>query len=200
MSAVILQVRMVGAIERFVLAGAVALLAGCASGPKTAGEAEAARDEIRAMAAATVAKLDSLKPGAARAVESAHAHAVFSNFGLKIFVAGGGTGRGIAIRNSPRDETFMRMAEIQAGLGMGVKKFRLVWVFATEHAFRNFVDKGWELGGEGTATAQVGDHGGGLAGAVTVAPGVFLYQITDDGLALELTVKGTKYYKDAALN
>jgi len=29
---------------------------------------------------------------------------------------------------------------------------------------------------------------------------VYLYQITDDGLAAELTAKGTKYYKDDDLN
>jgi hypothetical protein len=39
-----------------------------------------------------------------------------------------------------------------------------------------------------------------LAGAVSVMPGVWLYQMTDDGLALELTAKGTKYYRDDALN
>ena len=37
-------------------------------------------------------------------------------------------------------------------------------------------------------------------GAVSVSPGVWLYQLTDDGLALEATVKGAKYYKDDALN
>lgn len=94
----------------------------------------------------------------------------------------------------------MRMAEIQAGLGMGVKKFRLVWVFTTEQAFRDFRDKGWTFGAQATAEAQTGDKGAGLAGALAVGPGVYLYQITDDGLALELTVKGTKYYKDDALN
>jgi hypothetical protein len=33
-----------------------------------------------------------------------------------------------------------------------------------------------------------------------VAPGVWVYQLTGDGLAVELTAKGTKYYKDADLN
>jgi hypothetical protein len=33
-----------------------------------------------------------------------------------------------------------------------------------------------------------------------VAPGVWLYQLTASGLALELTAKGTKYYKDNELN
>jgi hypothetical protein len=36
--------------------------------------------------------------------------------------------------------------------------------------------------------------------AVAVAPGVWLYQLTEKGAALELTVKGTKYYKDDDLN
>ena len=35
---------------------------------------------------------------------------------------------------------------------------------------------------------------------MSVAPGVWLYQLTDKGLALELTAKGTKYYKDSDLN
>jgi hypothetical protein len=35
---------------------------------------------------------------------------------------------------------------------------------------------------------------------VAIAPGVWLYQLTGDGLALELTAKGTKYYKDGDLN
>ena len=33
-----------------------------------------------------------------------------------------------------------------------------------------------------------------------MSPGVWIYQLTDTGLALELTAKGTKYYKDESLN
>ena len=47
---------------------------------------------------------------------------------------------------------------------------------------------------------QVDDTGAAVAGAISVSPGVWLYQMTDDGLALELTAKGTKYYKDDDLN
>ena len=36
--------------------------------------------------------------------------------------------------------------------------------------------------------------------AVSVSDGVWMYQITDPGLALELTAKNTKYYKDDDLN
>ena len=41
---------------------------------------------------------------------------------------------------------------------------------------------------------------GSQAGALSVSPGVWLYQLTDKGLALELTAKGTKYFQDKDLN
>jgi hypothetical protein len=44
------------------------------------------------------------------------------------------------------------------------------------------------------------DEGGAFTGAATLSPGVWIYQLTEDGLALELTVKGTKYMKDNDLN
>jgi len=119
---------------------------------------------------------------------------------MKVFFAGGGSGRGIAVQNATKKETFMKMLEAQAGLGIGVKKFRLVWVFQTEEALSSFVNSGWELGSQATAAAQYDDKGAGMAGAVAISKGVWLYQLTDDGLAVELTAKGTKYYKDDDLN
>jgi hypothetical protein len=40
----------------------------------------------------------------------------------------------------------------------------------------------------------------GVAGAVAISKDIWLYQLTDNGLAVELTAKGTKYYKDDDLN
>jgi len=40
----------------------------------------------------------------------------------------------------------------------------------------------------------------GLRGAISVSPGVWLYQITEEGLALELALKGTRFFKDDKLN
>src|SRR5687768_18313433 len=50
--------------------------------------------------------------------------------------------------------------------------------------------------GQATLAAQAGGQGAGLAGAMSVSPGVWVYQITDDGLAAELTEKSTEYYRD----
>ena len=62
------------------------------------------------------------------------------------------------------------------------------------------MNSGWELGGQTSAAAKAGGKGGSFQGAMAVAPGVWLYQLTEAGLALELTAKGTKYYKDEDLN
>ena len=133
-------------------------------------------------------------------MQRAAGYAVFTNTGLKILIAGGGRGKGVAVDNKTRRETFMKMLEVQAGLGFGIKKVRLVWVFDTPEAFNNFINAGWEFGAQATAAAEVQGKGPGLAGAVSVSPGVWVYQLTDTGLALELTAKGTKYYRDDDLN
>jgi hypothetical protein len=45
-----------------------------------------------------------------------------------------------------------------------------------------------------------GERGASYEGAMSIAPGVWLYQVSGDSLALELTARGTKYYKDSDLN
>ncbi|HOX94407.1 MAG TPA: YSC84-related protein [Syntrophales bacterium] len=168
----------------------------CAQASKKAQQ----QQEVRKMAGETLNRLYKVQPRAKQAVENAAGYAVFSNFGMKIFFAGGGSGGGMAVDNKTRNETFMKMVEVQAGLGLGVKKFRVVFVFDTQKALNDFVNSGWEFGGQTTAAAKAGDQGAALSGAVSVAPGVWMYQLTDTGLAAEITGKGTKYYKDSNLN
>ena len=147
--------------------------------------------DLRKMAKETLTRLYKVQPAAKKAVSKSAGYAVFSNFGMKIFVAGGGSGKGILIDNKTKKETFMAMAELQAGIGMGIKKFRLVWVFENHKDVTEFINSGWEFGGQTSAAAKAGDEGGAFSGAMSVSPGIWLYQLTDDGLALELTGKGT---------
>jgi len=171
-----------------------------ASGADDAQGKQKARLDINKMEKETLSRLYKAQPQAKTALAKAAGYAVFSNFGMKIFLAGGGSGKGVAVNNATNKRTYMKMAEVQAGLGMGVKKFRLVWVFENQKDLDAFINSGWELGGQTTAAAQVSGQGASFAGAMSVAPGIWLYQLTDDGLAVELTAKGTKYYKDSDLN
>jgi lipid-binding SYLF domain-containing protein len=158
------------------------------------------RQEIRKRTKEILAQLYKAAPSAKANIQKSAGYAAFSNFGMKIFVAGSGTGKGVAIDSKTKKETFMKMIELQAGLGFGVKKFSLVWVFETPDALATFVNSGWELGGQGSAAVKAGEKGAAFQDALAVAPGVWLYQLTEKGVALELTAKGTKYYKDDDLN
>ena len=158
------------------------------------------RQVILESSAEVLSKLYQSQPEAKSAVEKAYGYATFSNFGVKILFAGSGSGRGVAVNNQTQQKTFMNMAEIQAGLGLGVKSFMLVWVFDNEGVFNRFVNSGWELGAQASAAAKAGDTGAAYQGAVQVASGIYVYQLTGSGLAVELTAKGTKYYKDNDLN
>jgi len=158
------------------------------------------RADIRNMAKETLARLYKVQPAAKKAVAASAGYAVFSNFGLKIFFVGSGTGKGLVIDKTTKKETFMKMIEGQVGLGLGAKKFRQVWVFKSKKALNDFINSGWEFGGQATAAAKSGSKGGDMAGAISVDVDILLYQLTDDGLALELSGKGTKYYKYDDLN
>jgi lipid-binding SYLF domain-containing protein len=186
---------------RILAAATIVVLAGSAAWAASKEEKKQKEvQEIQKVHKETLAELYKVQPAAKKAVEGSAGYAVFSNFGMKIFVAGGGSGKGVAVDNASRKQTYMKMVEVQAGLGMGVKKFKLVWVFETKDAFHNFVESGWTFGGQASASAKMDDKGGGYTGALAVAPGVWLYQLLGDSLAAELTAKGTKYYKDDDLN
>jgi lipid-binding SYLF domain-containing protein len=156
--------------------------------------------EIRTNTQKILERLYKAQPAAKTAVASGAGYAVFSNTGVKILFAGSGKGEGMAINNQTKKEIFMKMVELQAGLGFGVKKFSLIFVFDNDKVLDSFINSGWEFGGQATAAAKTGDKGAAMTGASSVSDGIWLYQMTDKGLAAEITVKSTKYYKDDDLN
>ena len=149
---------------------------------------------------AILKQLYQAQPKAKDLIEKSVGYATFSNFGMKIFIAGGGTGSGVVTDKSGNKHVYMNMAEVQAGLGIGIKSFQNIFVFETEAAMNDFINSGWTFGGQITAAAKYEKDGGAYQDATVVAPGVLMYQLTDSGLADEITGKGTKYYKNTDLN
>jgi lipid-binding SYLF domain-containing protein len=158
------------------------------------------RQQVREMAREALAHLYEVQPSARYVIDHAAGYGVFSTFGIKIFVAGGTTGSGVVVNGRTHRDTFMKMVKVQAGLGFGLSKDRLIFVFETNNALRDFVNQGWEFGGKASLAAMVAEQGGMFNGAVSVSPGVYLYELTDTGLAASLTVSGTKFFKDADLH
>jgi lipid-binding SYLF domain-containing protein len=138
-------------------------MAACAALFSSAAIAKKSPDEQRAEinneATKTLNKLYATQPSARKSLSSAVGYAVFNQWGLKIGVVGGGKSAGYAFHNKSKKKTYMAMVEGQAGLGLGVKKFALIWVFETEKAFNNFVNNGFTVSGQGNLTAASNGKG-----------------------------------------
>ena len=141
-----------------------------------------------------------IQPSARRDIERAAGYAAFSTFGMKLMIAGGTSGKGMAVNKRTGTQTYMKMLQVQGGLGFGVSKNQLIFVFTSEQALSNFITTGWEFGGQANLSAMASGEGGMFTGAAQISPGVYLYQITETGLNATLTVAGTKFFVDSDLN
>jgi lipid-binding SYLF domain-containing protein len=186
----------------------VVALAGCYGA--MGGSAASKREHIRMMTSQALADLYKAKPAVRTRLEKAAGYAVFSNFNLKIFVLGSGQGYGMAVDNATKKETFMKMAEVGGGVGLGGSEFRAVMIFHDQQAFKDFLKNGMEFSGKASAEAQAADQGMaasqeakvGSAGeeGVQLIQGVEVYQMTKTGLMAQAMVYGTRYWKDSDLN
>jgi lipid-binding SYLF domain-containing protein len=161
---------------------------------------EKKKDKTRKMATKALADLYKMQPKAQEEIQKSAGYAVFNNMGTNLFLISTARGAGIAINGKTNQETFMKMISAGAGLGLGVKDYRAIFVFETDKAFKEFLDSGWSGSAQADAAAKAGDKGSAQSGALEVAPDVWVYQITKNGLALQATLQGTKYYKDGDLN
>jgi len=93
----------------------------------------------------------------------------------------------------------MRMAEVGMGFGLGVKDFRSIFIFHDKKTMNEFIESGWEFGAQADAAAKTSDKGAAI-GAEIMIDGITIYQLTKAGLALQATVKGTKFWKNDKLN
>jgi lipid-binding SYLF domain-containing protein len=181
-------------------AAILGIVLSCFSGLAAAATPEERRADIQKMRGETLEKLYRVHPLAKGAIKDAVGYAVFSNVGINLLFVSAAGGSGVAHDNRSGKDIYMSMLSGGLGLGLGLKDFRGVFVFATDKALRQFVESGWEADMQADAAAKAGAKGGAFAGAITVAPGVELYQLTETGLALQATIQGTKYFKDKELN
>jgi lipid-binding SYLF domain-containing protein len=158
------------------------------------------REKTRKMAAQTLQDLYKLQPTSQAAIQKSAGYAVFNNMGTNLLLLSTARGAGVAVNSQTKQETFMKMISAGAGLGIGAKDYRVIFVFQNDKALAQFLDSGWSGSAQTDAAAKAGKSGAAYSGAVEVAPGVWVYQITKNGLALQLTLQGTKYYQDDDLN
>jgi len=157
------------------------------------------RQEVLNMKSQVLKDLYKIKPYARTIVSNAPGYAVFSNANVNLIFASFGGGYGVVKDNKTGKHTYMKMGEVGVGFGLGVKDFRAVFVFHDKTTMNRFINSGWEFGGHADAAAKARDKGAAVGGEV-LADNITIFQLTETGLALQATVKGTKYWKDAELN
>lgn len=158
------------------------------------------RAAIQDMRQQTLNKLYEVHPTARDRIDKSAGYGVFSNVGINVVLLSAGSGWGVVRDKADNEDVYMRMASGGVGLGLGVKDFRGIFVFETKDKVDWFVNKGWDASGQADLAAKTANRGGAWSGAVDIAPGVHLYQITERGLAAQATLQGTKFWKDESLN
>ena len=170
---------------------------GCAS--MGDGSTSDKRQAILKMKDQVLTQLFKQKPDTRAQINSAPGYAVFSNANINLIFLAAGTGYGIAKDMTTGKQTYMNMAEGGIGLGLGAKDYRIVMVFHTQKALNNFITSGWTFGGNADAAAKASKKGASVEGEAYYGD-VTVYTFTESGLALQATIKGTKFWQDKELN
>ncbi|MDP2044135.1 MAG: hypothetical protein Q8K15_03080 [Candidatus Omnitrophota bacterium] len=163
--------------------------------------AEEWRTYIRYRRDEVLRELYKVEPQARGEIARAKGYAVFTSLDVNLLFASVSGGRGVIQENGIfGKETFMRMVQGGIGFGLGVKDFRAVFIFDDRAVLDKFLNSGWQFGAEADAAVKGGGSGAAASGAIVIAPGLRVYQLTENGLALQATVHGTKYWRDAYVN
>lgn len=178
--------------------GLALLTTGCATPKGASGEEK--RQNILQMRDQALAALYAKEPAAKAEIERSPGYAVFSDTGMALLILGGGHGYGVVVDNASKQNTYMQMRQVSVGAGVGLKDFRVVFVFQDPQAMHKFVNEGWEFGAEAEAGAKSGEKGGQVGQAGTFSSGMKIYQMTESGLVLRAALPLTKYRRYDELN
>jgi len=127
-------------------------------GPKGDTDAEK-RETVRKQRDEMLEELYRSKPDLKNRIKKAAGYATFKQSDVNLFLLASGNGYGVLVDNKTGKETFMRVASLGGGLGLGVKDIRVVFIFKDAKVMKNFVDEGWQFGGKADAAAKYEDTG-----------------------------------------
>ena len=156
---------------------------------------EAKAMKIKESAKASLNELFADNPKAKELYAKSYGWAAFSNLKLALGFSGGG-GNGVAVVKETGEKTYMKMGTAGVGIGLGINKYQVIFLFQDPKTFKNFVDKGWQA--DAGATASAGTHAAEVK--TDFVNGLAIYQITDKGLMAHADIAGTKYWKNDKLN
>jgi lipid-binding SYLF domain-containing protein len=111
-----------------------------------------------------LAELYKTKPELKDRIEKAAGYATFKQTDMNLFLLASGRGYGVLHDNKAGTDTYMCVASLGGGVGLGVKDLRVVFVFNDPKVMQQFVEQGWQFGGKGDASAKYKDSGASAEG------------------------------------
>ena len=127
-------------------------------GPKGDDPAEK-KANVRKQRDEMLADLYQRKPELKEIVEKAAGYATFKHLNVNLLLLATANGYGMVVDNKTRKETFMRMAALGGGVGAGLKDVRVIFIFHDPALMKQFIDEGWQFGGQADAAAKYKDTG-----------------------------------------
>jgi lipid-binding SYLF domain-containing protein len=127
-------------------------------GPKGDSNAEK-KANIRKQREEMLAQLYATNPDMKNVLKKAAGYATFKQVNVNLLLLATANGYGVVVDNRARRETFMRMGSLGGGIGAGVKDVRVIFVFHDAKVMKQFVEEGWQFGGQADAAAKYQDTG-----------------------------------------
>ena len=131
-----------------------------------------------------LADLYKTKPELKDRIEKAAGYATFKQTDMNLFILASGRGYGVLKDNKSGKDTFMSVASLGTGIGMGVKDLRVIFIFNDPKVMQQFVEQGIQFGGKGDVSAKYKDTGvsaeGGAKANVDIKDGTVATGVTTD--------------------
>ena len=181
-------------VVRCVAVTLAAFLAGSCSSTYRSMSALEKREFLVVLEEETLAELVEQQPEAQTDMDIAMGHAIFSNSAAKAPFVGGGDGSGVVVNKETGERSYLKVTRFDVGGGLGVRTYRLIIFFFEEEALRKLAGGKIEFGAGVEAGAREKDVGTG-AGGITGSrkEDYVLYQLSDTGVSVSLTVRMVKY-------
>lgn len=166
----------------------------------SAEETEALRQDLLTMSVDTLERLYKETPEAKEIVENAYGYGVFRGQAVNLILYVAGNGLGVVFDNKTKTPIYMQALRGGTGPGVGYKSMHGVFVFDNETVYKQFITLGLQVSASGDASMKVAGEGVEAAKAISLVPGVKMYQLTDTGIVLQANWGATEFVRDTNLN
>lgn len=167
----------------------LALLAACATAPKSQTE----RDTLQTEAQATLNSMQARDAGLQPVLDQSAGYAVFPEVGKGGVLVGGAYGRGILYENG-QPIGFVELNQAQIGALLGGESFSEVIVFEDQDALAKVKDGRYDVGANASAVALTA----GAAASTEFRDGVAVFVMPRGGLMADVSVSGQKINFESA--